>query len=132
MAVITVDQLAEIKSGKWLPPEAADNGWDDATIALRWVGDFPHTVRQYWYERVQNTAKYLDLSDPSGNLPITQIHRQAKEMLDYWDNWILKFGSNTEPQRGVKFGKIRRRYPRGGTYPVPAGPSSRGPYNYTG
>lgn len=130
MSVMTDDDLATIKA-QYLPDDAADNGWDDSKIAANWTGGIPGTVRAYWYDRVQQTAKYLDLSDPSGNLPITQIHRQAMEMLQYWDNWLLKNGDVLTIPRRVSFGKIRKRYPKGAPYPVPVTPSSYGPYNYT-
>jgi len=77
--IITSDQMADVQ--KWLPNDAADNGWDTATIMDRWTGGIVTTVRAYWYDRVQQTASWLDLSDPSGSLPITQIHRQAMEIL---------------------------------------------------
>jgi hypothetical protein len=134
--IITSDQMADVQ--KWLPNDAADNGWDTATIMDRWTGGIVTTVRAYWYDRVQQTASWLDLSDPSGSLPITQIHRQAMEMLQYWDAWLLKYGDATSAEqmetsipRRVSFGKIRRRYQNRQPYPVPISPSSYGPYNYS-
>ena len=130
MAALTPDLLDTIKAN-WLPSDAVDNGWDDDKITDNWSGSVVTLVRSYWYDRVQQTAGYLDVPDPGGALPITQIHRQAKEMLDYWDAWILKFGSNTLPARGVSFGKIRRRYKNNYPYPVPLAPNSFGPYKYS-
>jgi hypothetical protein len=129
MATITDLQLTELKA-KYLPSDAAANGWDDVVIADRWTGGFASTARQYWLERVQDTARYLDIPDPSGTLPITQLHRQAKEMLDYWDGWVFKYGDTGTFSRAVSFGKIRRRYQN--RYPaVSPAPSYYGPYGYS-
>lgn len=127
---ITVLELDTLKA-RYLPGDAEENGWDDAKIADEWTGAIPSTLRAYWYDRVQQTAGYLDIPDPGGSLPITQIHRQAKEMLDYWDAWLVKYGDVLVIPRRVSFGKIKRRYKKGAAYPVPVTPSSFGPYNYT-
>jgi hypothetical protein len=128
--ILTPDLLETIKA-TYLPADAADNGWDDAKITEEWVGNIPGTVRAYWYDRVQQTAGYLDIPDPGGTLPITQLHRQAMEMLQYWDNWILKYGGNVNGTRSVSFGKIKKRYSKGNPFPMPIGPLPNGPYNYT-
>lgn len=124
--------MLDILKAQYLPADAATNGWNDAKIEANWSGGIPGTVRAYWYDRVQQTAKYLDLSDASGTLPITQIHRQAKEMLDYWDAWIRINGDVLIIGRRVTFGRIKRRYPRGNPFPMPISPLPGGPYNYTG
>jgi hypothetical protein len=124
---ITPVQLATLKA-RWLPADAADNGWNDLKIADEWTGNYVTTIRAYWYDRVQETAKYLDLTDASGTLPITQIHRQAMEMLQYWDAYLLKFGANPTPNAGVSFGKIRRRYPKRGQLRTYSAPDLYSPY----
>lgn len=115
MATPTPEQITKVEH--YLPDVTADpDVWDEAKITERWAG-IAGTVRAYWYQRTSDTAQYLDIPDPSGVLPITQIHRQAKEMLDYWDLFISKFGTNADPStmsRAVTFGKIKRRYPRQG------------------
>lgn len=131
MAALTPEVLDVVKA-TYLPADAADNGWDDAKITDEWTGGIPGLVRAYWYDRVQQTAGYLDIPDPGGTLPITQLHRQAMEMLQYWDNWILKFGNSLSPMRSVRFGKIKKRYRKGNAFPVPIAPLPSGPYNYTG
>ena len=107
-----------------LPSSDADpEVWDAEKIAERWTGTVVGTIRAYWYQRVSDTAGYLDVPDPGGTLPITQIHRQAKEMLEYWDAFIEKYGKNADPNnpgaRPGSTGRIKKRY-RGitGTYPV--------------
>ena len=131
MADLTPELLAIVKD-QWLPADAVDNGWDDAKITDEWPGSVVGLVRKYWYDRVQQTAGYLDVPDPGGTLPITQLHQHAMEMLQYWDAWILKFGYSLSPMRSVTFGKIRKRYPKGNAYPLPIAPLPGGPYNYTG
>lgn len=112
MAVITIEQLDVFKR-RWLPSDAVENGWDDVKITDEWTGTYVGTTRAYWYDRVQQTASYLDLNDSSGNLPITQIHNQAKAMLKYWDDYIAKYGYVEVPGfRNASVGKIKRRYPK--------------------
>jgi hypothetical protein len=116
----TPEQVALVQS--LLPSVAVDSvddggyGWDGAYIVdLMDTNSFTPTeaVRFFWLERVNETAEYLDTSKP-----LTQIHRQAKEMLDYWDN-ILRISVNslrpldpTDPLAGsqapMSFGEIER------------------------
>jgi hypothetical protein len=111
----------------------AENGWDDAHIALVWTGYVSTTVRAYWFQRVSDTAGYIDLPDPAGALTITQQYRQAREMLDYWDMMIEKWGAATDPanygSRPTRVGKIKRRYENKYPYAVSPYPISNGPYN---
>ena len=131
-AVATPDNIALVK--RFLPTDGspAENGWDDAHIAEVWTGGVASTVRQYWFQRVTDTAGYIDLPDPSGTLAITQQYRQAREMLDYWDAFLDKHG-DVDPtmvgQRPTRVGRIRKRYVNRYPYPVSAYPSANGPYN---
>lgn len=110
----TQDQIDSVKP--WLPVDYVDNGWDDTVITDRWTGHISTTVRKYWFMRVSDTAGYLDLPDPGGTLPITQIHRQAREMLDYWDLMIKLYGAAADPDnygsRPTRVGAIKNRYPQ--------------------
>lgn len=130
-AVATPDDIANVK--RWLPTDGspAENNWDDAGIAERWTGGIASTVRAYWFQRVSDTAGYLDLPDPGGTLPITQIYRQAREMLDYWDAF-LKSNGDVDPSaiaRPTRVGSIKRRYRNDNPYPVASFPPSNSPYN---
>lgn len=90
-------------------------GWTDEFISnlMRENAFKPaQTVRYFWYQRVQETAEYLDLSKP-----LTQIHRQAREMLDYWDLICQTNPDGMEPldpdtsevgKRRITFGEIQR------------------------
>lgn len=128
--VLTTDKLATIKA-QYLPNDAATHGWDDVKITANWTGGIPGTVRAFWYDRVQQTAGYLDLPDPGGTLPITQLHRQAMEMLAYWDKWLLQYGDVLVIPRRVSFGKIRRRYKNRNPMTVPSYPLYNSPYSST-
>lgn len=95
-------------------------GWTDEYIAnlidsLALPGP-AYAVRYFWYQRTQETAEYLDAGKP-----LTQIHRQAKEMLAYWD-LILKADPSgnsmvpldpdeddgLNPKHRLSFGEIER------------------------
>lgn len=132
MPALTPALLAEIKA-HYLPDDAVTNGWTDEVIETRWTGGIPSTVRLYWLDRVTDTAGYLDIPDPGGTLPITQIHRQAKEMLAYWDEYLAKHGDIIvlTGARPTRVGKIKRRYERAGTVMLPPNYSAHTPYNRT-
>lgn len=119
----TAERVALVS--RYLPDAAKDSvdnggyGWTEEVISnfLVALGLSPaQTVRFFWYQRVQETAEYLDLSKP-----LTQIHRQAKEMLDYWDLIIqgnVASGnpdgmepldpSKTFQHKTISFGEIQR------------------------
>lgn len=89
-------------------------GWTDAYISeLMQANAYTpaQTVRFFWYQRVQETAEYLDMSKP-----LTQIHKQARDMLDYWDKVIQTNPGGMEPEdpsaerdhRMITFGEIER------------------------
>lgn len=124
MPLTTVERVALVSrylpEAAKLPEDDGGYGWTDETIAefVTALGLSPaQTVRFFWYQRVQETAEYLDLSKP-----LTQIHRQAKEMLDYWDlviqgnmssgdvDGMEPFNINVSPNRhkAITFGSIQR------------------------
>lgn len=89
--------------------DAGGYGWSDTYIeSLMETRGFTPTeaVRFFWLQRVNETAEYLDVGKP-----ITQIHRQAREMLDYWDTVIGKGPDAIGPtgpgtRRPISFGRI--------------------------
>ncbi|AVD99629.1 hypothetical protein HWB51_gp011 [Mycobacterium phage Cuke] len=106
--MVTPEQIALVKM---LLPTAAisDYEWTDEFIeTLMTTRGFSPTqaVRFFWLQRVNETAEYLDINEK----PLTQIHKQAKEMLDYWD-LVLKGGPDAiEPntRSPISFGEIER------------------------
>lgn len=111
----TDDQINLVQ--RLLPSEALQSvedggyGWDSDFISLvmsenSWTPT--EAVRFFWLQRVNETSEYLDLTGK----PLTDIHKQAKEMLDYWDNILRMYGVNsTGPAIGRKpltFGNIER------------------------
>ena len=115
----TVEQIALVN--RYLPEAAklsvADGGYGwGSTFVTALMAENAYTpaqtVRYFWYQRVQETAEYLDMSKP-----LTQIHRQAREMLDYWDLVIQTNPDGMEPDdpsldgkdsRVITFGEIER------------------------
>lgn len=105
MLTITTDQITLVQ--RLLPSEAialtADGGygWDiDYIRQLMTENAYTPTqaVRYFWLQRVNETSEYLD----TGGKALTAIHRQAKEMLDYWDNILVKYGADSSgPEIGV-------------------------------
>lgn len=105
----TPEQIALVQS---LLPTAAltDYSWDEDFISTLMVDrTFTPTeaVRFFWLQRVNETSEYLDVNGK----PLTQIHAQAKTMLDYWDN-VLKINGSDAMGPGTKrpltFGEIER------------------------
>lgn len=92
-------------------------GWtDEFIVTLMSSPEFASpakAVRHFWYERTVETVEYLDAGKP-----LTQIHAQAKAMLEYWDQ-VINGGKademipTPEPARNTKkitFGEIERPY----------------------
>ena len=119
----TPEQIALVN--KNLPASAKDPvvdggyGWTDEFIGILMettVYNSPaKAVRHFWYERTVETAEYLDIGKP-----LSQIHRQAKEMLDYWDRILDINPEGMVPvdeivratKRPISFGTIERPYSR--------------------
>ncbi len=69
-----------------LPDNAGTYSWDSAKALARWAGTIYRTVREFWLDRTNDTAGYLDLTNDG--LPASQLHDHAKAMLQYWDDLI--------------------------------------------
>lgn len=96
--------------------EAGGYGWSDLFISeIMEERDFTPTeaVRFFWLQRVNETAEYIDIGKP-----LTQIHKQAREMLDYWDA-ILKVSvtaigpSPADERKPISFGEIEQPWGEG-------------------
>lgn len=117
--VATPEQVALVKAN--LPSDAkaleADGGYgwtDEFIVTLMSTPEFDtpaKAVRHFWYQRTVETVEYLDAGKP-----LTQIHAQAKAMLEYWD-LVINGGKSSEmiptpePARNTKaitFGEIER------------------------
>ena len=107
------DDIVTMIAQAYLPAEAIDFGWDEAMIRTRWAGSIASTVRLYWLMRVNDTASYIDISEPGGSFQLTQQHQQAKAMLTYWDGLILVEKEESRKFATASFGSIRSRR-RGG------------------
>lgn len=106
---------------RYLPAEAklsegdGGYGWSDLYIENLITANAytpAQTVRYFWYQRTAETAEYLDMSKP-----LSQIHRQARDMLLYWDRVIQTNPDGMEPldpnaglnrHKAITFGEIER------------------------
>jgi hypothetical protein len=100
------------------PEEEGGYGWDEAYISeLMATNGFTATesVRYFWLQRVNETVEYLDVGKP-----LTQIHKQARDMLAYWDEILKRYGVDSigppgygdtgMPRKPISFGEIERPY----------------------
>lgn len=113
----TLEQIALVQT---LLPTAAitDYGWTTEFVSNLMVDKgFSSTeaIRYFWLQRVNETSEYLDVNGK----PLTQIHAQAKAMLEYWDN-VLKLsgpeGTGPSDKRPLTFGTIEGPPRRGRRY----------------
>lgn len=120
MTAPTIETVSLVN--RYLPTDAkkseADGGygWTDAFIASLIAENAytpAQTVRYFWYQRTQESAEYLAI----GGKPLSDIHRQAREMLAYWDTIIQTNPNGMEPldptsagtgHRNISFGTIER------------------------
>lgn len=88
-------------------------GWTDLFIStlMEEMSFGPaEAVRHFWLERVNETAEYLDMGKP-----LTQIHRQARDMLLYWDSVLKENPVDMVPvpaRKPISFGEIERPWDR--------------------
>lgn len=109
----TPEQIALVNRNLPTAAKAAEvdggYGWTDQFISdlMEEMGFGPAgAVRHFWLERVNETAEYLDMGKP-----LTQIHRQAKDMLAYWDKVLQVNSEELVPvvaKRPMTFGEIQR------------------------
>lgn len=83
--------------------------WDDTKIgatldALQ--GNINQTIRQFWLDRVNDTAGLTDYAGVGANRPLSQTYQHAQEMLRYWDRLAGTGGLASS------VGKIKNRYPK--------------------
>lgn len=91
-----------------LPPEAFANGWDDEKIELLLDSGLTtsRTVRHWWVSRASATAAFVSVSESGSSRDLSAIHKQALEMLKYWDGIIAEEEAPEEPVVVVSDGRI--------------------------
>ncbi len=89
-----------------LPDDAGDYGWTTAKALERWAGTVYRTVREFWVDRVNDTAGFIDLTNDG--LPASQLYRQARDMLDYWDKMIAAGEVDPDERTHAVSRRIRR------------------------
>ena len=91
-----------------LPAWRADiTVWDDTKVGdvLDMLSaNVNATVRQFWLDRVNETAALTDVADVGASRPLSQTYQHAREMLSYWDR-VAGTGGQASTN-----GKIKERY----------------------
>jgi hypothetical protein len=109
MTTVTVADVDAVRV--YLPAQADElYEWDEGKItAVLEVTNcsVPQTVRQFWLERVMNTAEYIDVNESGSSRTLSMVHQNAKAMLDYWDKRVEAEGLVTA-RRPITFGEIDR------------------------
>ena len=103
------DEVVNFIMSALLPAEAPEYGWNEAMVRSRWTGNITGTVRLYWLMRVNDTASYINISEPGGSFQLTQQHSQAKAMLDYWDKVILLDKEHARKFAPASVGTVKAR-----------------------
>lgn len=98
-----------------LPPEALASGWDDAKIELLLDSGLTtsRTIRHWWSFRAGSTAAFVSVSESGSSRDLSAIHKQALDMLKYWDGVIADEEAPEEPavvqsDGRIAFHRIRR------------------------
>lgn len=75
-----------------LPTEAEAAGWDEAKITSYLdAGLTPSkTIREWWSFRAAATSSYVSVSESGSSRSLSDIHKQALAMLQYWDKRIAE------------------------------------------
>lgn len=96
-----------------LPAEALAEGWDEAKITV--LLDSPmstsRVIRQWWSYRASSTAAFVNVSESGSSRSLSDIHRQALEMLKYWDGRIAEEEAPEPPVQSdgrIAFHRLRR------------------------
>lgn len=96
----------------YLPTNPEEYDWDDGKISdVLTVTNLsvPQTVRQFWLERVMNTAEFIDVNESGSSRTLSTVHQNARAMLEYWDKRVEAEGVITV-RRPITFGEIDRGF----------------------
>lgn len=103
----TTEEIENVQRN--LPVNAGEDfqWYEDKISAILLATDYsmPQTVRQFWLERVTETFEFVDVNESGSGRPLSQIHVNAKEMLDYWDKRVDAEGV-VSLRRPMSFGSI--------------------------
>ena len=109
MPSVSQSEIDSVKGN--LPTDCGTQfGWTDEKIAavLGAVNSsVPQTVRQFWLERLTNTHEYMDVNEAGSGRTLSQVHTNAKSMLEYWDQRVAAEGI-VNLKRPISFGTIDR------------------------
>lgn len=103
----TPQEIQEVRSN--LPSTAVSEGWTDQRIGDDIDAGFAteEIVRGYWTQQVAESAKYVNITESGSSRDLSAIHRQATDMMKYWDQRIKE--RDTGPMRSTARVHISRR-----------------------
>lgn len=75
-----------------LPETAEAEGWNDTKIGtmVDALGTPSKAIRQYWSATSARTSAFVDISESGSSRSLSDVHKQAVEMLKYWDDRIAQ------------------------------------------
>lgn len=70
-----------------LGPDSLAEDWSDFKIGLLLDSGMSTTavIRQYWNFRAASTAAFVNISESGSSRSLSDVHKQALDMLKYWD-----------------------------------------------
>lgn len=93
-----------------LPAEAGAAGWDEEKIAALLDSGLSvlQTIREWWSYRASSTASFVSVSESGSSRSLSDIHKQALAMLQYWDKRIAEAeAAAEEEENAATLGHIR-------------------------
>ncbi len=102
--------LEEVKNN--LPPDAIGEGWDDDKInGLVAEGtSLERIMMTYWSGRAAATSKYVNVSESGSSRSLSDVHKQALDMLKYWTDRANRDETQAEDPkiRPIAFRRLKR------------------------
>jgi hypothetical protein len=102
--------LEEVQNN--LPPDAIGEGWDETKInGLVAAGtSLARIMMTYWSGRAAAYSKYVNVSESGSSRSLSDVHKQALDMLKYWsDRANREEGITDDPKlRPIRFGRMKR------------------------
>jgi hypothetical protein len=103
--------LQDVKDN--LPPEASTQGWNDAKIQILLDAQVSlnRIMVTYWSSRAAATVNLVSVSESGSTRSLSDIHKQAVDMLKYWTDLLEKEETVTPEEasiRPIAFQRLRR------------------------
>jgi hypothetical protein len=86
--------------------------WEDQQISdtIDATGSVSKATRAFWYEKVNESYRFMDVTESSSSRALSTIYRNAQEQLTRWDAIVAKedLANERETVGRVRFGDITR------------------------